>query len=505
MLRPPAAVLLSVAACAPAAPSADLVSTIPGFPGDAPFKTYAGYLDVPGPIAGYSSLRIAYIFNEAIGADPQSKPLVAWHQGGPGGNSFYGLFGEMGYYQVSEEGLRINNATSWNRRANMLYLDAPSGSNDPVGFSTCSESDENGLEKVASICRWDDKTQAVAYAHTLLAFYKAFPEFSTNDLYLTGESYAGQYLPNIGHTILTTAAFNTSIPLKGMAVGNGCWGGDEEHVVCNGENSEQNDLDNYWGKGLISNRMYHETYSTCGFKYGGGDGSRNSQGLSADCDQALEEVSKTVGPHDIYDIYDNCPGAAEWHEKSGKSPRWLRNYLRAHLSKPSHTADKKRRHLAELAGGYAWPCGGINTLGDWLKRPEIMAAFHFEKANPVEFDYNTSGPASITLWPFLAQKLRVLIYNGDADDCVPYHGNEEWTTGLEAQGVLAEKKAWHPWYNDPSSRDTIPQGYATSYDVVGSDKDFTFITIRLAGHMVPAFRNDAAFAFFSRFLEGTPF
>ena len=81
-MRQTAAVLLSVAACAQAAPSADLVPTIPGFPGDAPFKTYAGYLDVPGPIAGYSSLRIAYIFNEAIGADPQSKPLVAWHQGG---------------------------------------------------------------------------------------------------------------------------------------------------------------------------------------------------------------------------------------------------------------------------------------------------------------------------------------------------------------------------------------------------------------------------------------
>ena len=47
-------------------------------------------------------------------------PVVAWHQGGPGGSSFYGLFGEMGYYQVSEEGLRVNNATSWNRKANML-------------------------------------------------------------------------------------------------------------------------------------------------------------------------------------------------------------------------------------------------------------------------------------------------------------------------------------------------------------------------------------------------
>jgi hypothetical protein len=31
-----------------------------------------------------------------------------------------------------------------------------------------------------------------AYGHTLKAFYTAFPEFKTNDLYLSGESYAGQ-------------------------------------------------------------------------------------------------------------------------------------------------------------------------------------------------------------------------------------------------------------------------------------------------------------------------
>ena len=116
-------------AVAQAAPSSDLVSAIPGFPSEAPFKTYAGYLDVPGPVAGYTSLRIAYIFNEAT-ESPSRKPVVAWHQGGPGGNSFYGLFGEMGYYQVSEEGLRINNTTNWNQKANMLYLDAPAGSND---------------------------------------------------------------------------------------------------------------------------------------------------------------------------------------------------------------------------------------------------------------------------------------------------------------------------------------------------------------------------------------
>ena len=47
----------------------------------------------------------------------------------------------------------------------------------------------------------------------------------------------------------------------------------------------------------------------------------------------------------------------------------------------------------------------------------------------------------------LAKHLRVLIYNGDADDCVPYHGNEEWTTSLASKGLLVEKSAWHPWFN----------------------------------------------------------
>ena len=106
----------------------------------------------------------------------------------------------------------------------MLYLDAPAGSNDPIGFSTCSEAGKGG-EKVASICKWNDKTQAVAYAHTLLAFYKAFPEFAGNDLYLTGESYAGQYLPNIASTILTSPMFNNSIPRKAWPWAMGAGGG----------------------------------------------------------------------------------------------------------------------------------------------------------------------------------------------------------------------------------------------------------------------------------------
>ena len=44
--------------------------------------------------------------------------------------------------------------------------------------------------------------------------------------------------------------------------------------------------------------------------------------------------------------------------------------------------------------------------------------------------------------------MRVLIYNGDSDACVPYKGNEEWTTSLESNGIVTEKKPWHPWFTD---------------------------------------------------------
>ena len=61
---------------------------------------------------------------------------------------------------------------------------------------------------------------------------------------------------------------------------------------------------------------------------------------------------------------------------------------------------------------------------------------------------------------------------------------QEWIDGLEAKGTLAEKEAWRPWYTGGKSSDRAPAGYATSYSVTGGDHDFSFVTIRLAGHMV---------------------
>ena len=98
----------------------------------------------------------------------------------------------------------------------------------------------------------------------------------------------------------------------------------------------------------------------------------------------------------------------------------------------------------------------------------------------------------------------VRLQNGDADACVPYKGNVEWIKSLVKQGDLTEKDAWRPWYNDVWPG--MPAGYVTTYKVnAAPENDFSFVTIRLAGHMVPTFQPASSLSFLSRFLARKPF
>jgi carboxypeptidase C (cathepsin A) len=63
-------------------------------------------------------------------------------------------------------------------------------------------------------------------------------------------------------------------------------------------------------------------------------------------------------------------------------------------------------------------------------------------------------------------------------------------------------------YTHRAGDDSIPAGYATTYTVNDATEDvgeFAFITIRLAGHMVPAFQPRAAASFFETWIAGGTF
>jgi carboxypeptidase C (cathepsin A) len=59
-----------------------------------------------------------------------------------------------------------NNKYSWNREANMLYIEQPAG----VGFSTCTSDNK-------ADCAYDDNVSAKDNMLAVLAFYDLFPEY----------------------------------------------------------------------------------------------------------------------------------------------------------------------------------------------------------------------------------------------------------------------------------------------------------------------------------------
>jgi len=122
----------------------DLVRDLPGFPPPEkrPFKSYSGFLTVQVPegqeVSGYSGWHIHYQLELKQGPHSQDTPITAWHTGGPGGSSIYGLYGEAGYFQVSEEGTSIN-PYAWNRFLSISLSDHPHALNPtvPGGFRIC--------------------------------------------------------------------------------------------------------------------------------------------------------------------------------------------------------------------------------------------------------------------------------------------------------------------------------------------------------------------------------
>ena len=95
----------------------DIVNSLPDYSYKG--RLYSGYLSA-SPVKQFH-----YMFNIAH-EDPDHKPLVLWFNGGPGCSSLDGWSSEHGPMQMDEEGNFQLNEYSWNRAANMLYIEISS-------------------------------------------------------------------------------------------------------------------------------------------------------------------------------------------------------------------------------------------------------------------------------------------------------------------------------------------------------------------------------------------
>lgn len=85
----------------------------------------------------------------------------------------------------------------------------------------------------------------------------------------------------------------------------------------------------------------------------------------------------------------------------------------------------------------------------------------------------TEADERVDVYPIIvAAGVRVLIYNGEADACVPWLDNEQW---VESLGYTATVP-WTSW----QTPDNQVAGYVTTYGA----QNFSFATVKGSGHMV---------------------
>ncbi|KAL3621944.1 hypothetical protein CASFOL_034140 [Castilleja foliolosa] len=169
---------------------------------------HVGYVELHNSTGGRA--RMFYYFFESRVHDANA-PVVVWLTGGPGCSSSLALFSANGPFKVTRNLKLVRNEYSWDKVANIIFIDQPIG----TGFSYSSDPAR------------DIPTTSEGVAVNLYDFMQGFfgqhPGLANNDFYITGESYAGHYIPAFAAYVHHANKNNQGrhINLKGMAIGNG--------------------------------------------------------------------------------------------------------------------------------------------------------------------------------------------------------------------------------------------------------------------------------------------
>lgn len=224
-----------------------------------------------------SSNRLHYVFVPSE-SSPASSPVVLWLNGGPGCSSMEGFVKENGPFFFKDWSTEtVANNYSWNKIANILFIESPS----QVGFSTGQ-------------ANHDDSEVAKENIAALVSFFNKFPEYKRNKFFISGESYAGVYIPFLTNEVIIynsnpKSAFKINI--DGILIGNGVTHPDFD--------LDSAFIDFAFQHGLYTVSKRREIESVCGKQ-----APYNVD--SPECNKLANELYDTIGNTNPYDIYRNC-------------------------------------------------------------------------------------------------------------------------------------------------------------------------------------------------------
>ena len=426
-------------------------------------KMYSGYLtSTPGK-------KLHYVYFPSQRSE-SSDPLVLWLNGGPGCSSLAGLFNENGPFVFRDwsKDLYVN-PYSWNQQANMLYIESPSG----VGFSTGNSKNHNDSE--------------VAYenVYALDSFFLKFPELLKNRFFISGESYAGIYIPTLAKSILDynkRVIPTLQIKLEGLLIGNGVTHPDYDLTGAF--------IEFAYGHGLYNLDIKKEADLQCGPNppY-----NLDNKG----CQDVYVQIKETAGDINIYDIYRDCypPDSVNLTEKEIQD-----NKRFALFTNPLyHSVKSENTFLNSFISQKLRddpPCADVSGLTSLLNIPEFQDLLHVDRTeysicnDTVNETYQWDPRFSFYLYPeLLRNNLRILKYSGDTDAAVPFTGTRQWVKKLNLPLI----KEYHAWFAY-NSREIA--GFVEKYD------GLIFATVKGVGHMVPQWKRKESLYLFNQFLDG---
>ncbi|KAA0153390.1 hypothetical protein FNF27_02831 [Cafeteria roenbergensis] len=405
-------------------------------------KQYAGYVDVSDK---WDSHYFAWLSESR--SNPSTDPLIVWLSGGPGCSSSLAMLTENGPCTAKADGSgTTRNPYGWNTKANLMYVDQPAG----VGFSYA---DRGGYSH--------NESQVGEYMVAFFTgFYKKYPQYANNPLYMACESYGGHYCPSATYALFeSNKNAGTNFPIKGMAIGNGLVDPASQYPT--------------YPK-FVEDQCTKEIGKPCVDK----SGYESMVAASPTCSKLIAQCQSDDSA---------CPTAQSYCNNAMFGPYEATNMNPYDIRIPCEVPPL---------------CYDFSGVATFLNNPATQKAIGVNGITWASCNYEVNGDFSADwmknmAWkvpPLLKAGIPAWVYAGEDDFIVQWLGNQAWTEAL-------------PWPGAKAYNQTTLQPWTSGGKVAGAHRSYgglSFTTVANAGHMAPRDQPEATLTMINAFISGQP-
>ncbi|KAI1270223.1 alpha/beta-hydrolase [Xylariaceae sp. FL1019] len=428
-------------------------------------ESYAGTLPITDNATDPNQFFFWFFPSNNSAADNE---IVIWLNGGPGCSSLDGFFQENGpFLWLSGTYSPIENPFSWHKLTNMVWVDQPVG----TGLGSFDPDYPRTLRSEDDVAR------------DFAGFWKNFIDtfdFQGRDVYFTGESYAGQYIPYIASHFLDLNDTDY-YKVKGIQINDPSIADDEVLISVPAAQYLNNNL-NLFNFNQSTIDTVNQLDTSCGYTKWldtaltfPPTGKTETPGCKIDDPwEIIITAALWVNPcFNIYHVTDYCPFL--WDELGFPSHGWgPNNYF--------------NRSDVQTA---------LN-----LKSPVSYAVCGDDTLGPI----GLSAPSSWSILPSVIERTNnVIVGNGNLDFLIMSNGTLAALNNMTFNGAQGFEKApsdeFYVPYSDSlykameviETQVPIPSlpvgllGGGGRYGVTHTERGLTWVTVDLAGHEIPQY------------------